>query len=252
MYSNTRCFGRRRWGWQVQHWSTSPFTLSSSNILNRCKTPICIILPVKEGVFSFLCEYSADIPLSEMNCSQPQVSMWQCKILAVVLTASFSTSSSFLSHLHVCLCARVFHSGRRRKIHHLFGYLHILACRFLLPAIFNWPTVKIGDVMGPETFVVSALVFFSVLTKGMNWFHRKNIPGKDDYFSYCTVLNNCIRNMQIPFLVGCSSPSVLTVSRVRLSKTFASIWVSSFAANLYQKQKEAAFLWKQENLHKAS
>lgn len=45
--------------------------------------------------------------------------------------------------------------------------------------------------------------------------------------------------MQIPLLVGCSSPSVLTVSHIRLSKMLASIQVSSFAANLYQKQKEA-------------
>lgn len=47
--------------------------------------------------------------------------------------------------------------------------------------------------------------------------------------------------MQIPLLVGRSSPSVLTVSHIRLSKTFASIQVPSFAANLYQKQKEATF-----------
>lgn len=150
----------------------------------------------------------------------------------------------------VCVC--VFHRDRRRKIPHLSGYLHILACRSLLPDIFNRPTVNISDVMVPETFKMSTWLFLSVLTKGVHWFHRKNIPGKEDYFSYCTVLNNCIRNMQIPLLVGCSSPSVLTVSRIRLSKTFASIWVSSFAANLYQKQKEAAFLWEQENLHKAN
>lgn len=58
--------------------------------------------------------------------------------------------------------------------------------------------------------------------------------------------------MQIPLLVGRSSPSVLTVSHIRLSKTFASIQVPSFAANLYQKQKEATFSWERENLHKAN
>lgn len=176
-----------------------------------------------------------------------------------VLDICFSADSfilhqqlSFVSSACVFVCMCVFHSGRRRKIRHLFDYLHILACRFLLPGIFNWPTVNGSDVMGPETFAMFTLIFFSVLIKGVHWFHRKNIPGKEDLFSYCTVLNNCVQNMQIPFLVGCSSPSVLTVSCIRLSKTFASIWVSSFAANLYQKQKEAAFLWKQENLHKAS
>lgn len=169
-----------------------------------------------------------------------------------MLTASFSTSTILLSHLHVCLNACVFHSGRRRKIPHLFGYLHVLACRFLLPDIFNWPTVKIGYVMVPETFVMSVLMLFSVLTKGVQWFHRKKIYLERMILFLTVQFNNCIQNMQISLLVGCSSPSVLTISRIRLSKTFARIWVSSFAANIYHKQKEAAFLWEQEDFHKAS
>lgn len=128
---------------------------------------------MKERAFSFLCEYSTDITHAEMKCSQPQVSVWQYYILAVVLTASFCTSTILLSHLCECICVCVFHRGRRRKITHPFDYLHTLPCRFLLPDIFNWPAVNISDIMVPETSVMPALMFFSVLTKAVHWFHRK-------------------------------------------------------------------------------